>query len=101
MQQNGNSGRDGGGRFSKGNSGGPGNPHAKRVGELRTAFLEAVTVEEMKAIVTMLLEQARAGDIHAAKEVLLRTLGRPTEADFAERLERIEAFLSDREAEVA
>ena len=58
--------------------------------QLRSAFLDAVTVEEMKAVVDKLLEQAKAGDIQAAKDVLLRTLGRPTETDFLERLERLE-----------
>ena len=42
--------RDASGKFAQGNPGGPGNPHAKRVGELRTALLDAVTPEDMRAV---------------------------------------------------
>src|SRR5258708_2822640 len=42
-------GRDGSGRFAKGNKGGPGNPFARRVGRLRSALLEVVTEEKLKA----------------------------------------------------
>ena len=83
-------GRDSSGRFTKGNPGGLGNPHAKRVARLRAALLEAVTEEDIRAIVAKLVEQARAGDLYAAREVLLRTLGRPVEWDLLERLESLE-----------
>jgi hypothetical protein len=36
------------GRFAKGNAGGPGNPHAKRVTALREALLAAVTDADIK-----------------------------------------------------
>ena len=39
---------------------------------------------------------AKAGDVQAAKEILLRTLGRPTEADLLERLERLEELIEQR-----
>ncbi len=84
-------GRDGQGRFTPGNPGGPGNPHAKRIGELRAAVLGAVGPEDMTAIVGKLVELARAGDVRAIREVLDRTLGKPVEADLIERLERLEA----------
>ena len=67
-------GRDGNGRFAPGNRFANGNPHAKRIGQLRSA----------------LIEMATAGDIQAIREVLLRVLGRPQEADLIERLEKIE-----------
>src|SRR5207248_10793741 len=39
----GHEGRDARGRFAPGNPGGPGNPFARRVAELRTALLDMVT----------------------------------------------------------
>ena len=98
----GSNGREPTGRFAAGNNIATGNPHAKRIGLLRSALLEAVTVEDMTQVVEKLLEQAKAGDIQAAREVLLRTLGRPTEADLLERLERLEELFERKaEAEVA
>lgn len=84
-------GRDGRGRFAAGNPGGPGNPYAKRVGELRAALVEAVSAEDMRAIVGKLVEEAKAGDVRAIRELLDRTLGRPVEADLIERIEALEA----------
>ena len=95
-------GRAPNGRFSKGNPGGPGNPYAKRVAALRRALIESVTEEDMRSIVARLVQDARDGDIQAAKEILLRTLGRPTEADLIERLEHLEELFERKEgAEVA
>ena len=83
-------GRDVRGRFTKGNPGGSGNPFARRVAALRSTLIREVTRDDIRAIVRKLIEQARAGDIAAAKEVLLRTLGRPVESDLLERLEALE-----------
>jgi hypothetical protein len=83
-----------GGKFAAGNKGGPGNPHAARVARLRTALLDAVTPADMKAIVAKLVEQAKAGNVPAAKEVLERTLGKPVEADLMERIESLEHLLA-------
>ncbi len=91
---NGANGRDDRGRFSVGNPGGRGNPHAAQVGRLRAALLEAVTPEDIAAIIARLIEQAKGGDVRAIKEVFDRTLGKPQEADFIERLEAIEASLA-------
>ena len=41
-------------------------------------------------IVTKLVQQAKEGDIHAAKEVLLRVLGRPLEPDVLEWIEELQ-----------
>ena len=92
---NGDNGRDSGGRFAKGNAGGPGNPYARRVGLLRDAMLQAVTEADMKAIVRTLIEQAKGGDVRAAKEVIDRCLGRPVEADLIERIEALEGRAGD------
>ena len=95
------SSRDGAGRFGPGNRVGKGNPHAKRVAALRSALLEAVSEDDMRAVIATIVEQAKQGDVMAARVLFERVLGKPTEADFVERLERIEAFLSEREVEVA
>ena len=96
---NGPNGRDATGRFSKGNPGGPGNPYAQRVGKLRSALLRAVSEADMKAIVARLVKLAREGDVRAAKEVLDRCIGRPTEADLIARIEELEHAVSERESE--
>ena len=89
-------GRDPTGRFLPGNPGGPGNPYARRVAALRGAMLEAVTEEDMGAILAKLVELAKAGNVPAAKEVLDRCLGRTLEADLLERLEQLEEALAAR-----
>ena len=89
------------GQFAPGNGFGKGNPHARRVAALRSALLDAVSEDDMRAVIQKVVEQAKQGDVMAARVLFERVLGKPTEADFVERLERVEAFLSEREAEVA
>lgn len=84
-------GRSPTGRFAAGNPGGPGNPHAAQVAKLRSALLKAVTPEDMEQIVGVLVARAKEGDVTSAREVILRTLGRPLESDIMDRLERLEA----------
>jgi hypothetical protein len=73
---NGTNGRDAGGRFAAGNREGKGNPHARAVARLRAAMLDAVTDDDVSAIVKALVAKAKAGDLRAAQEVLDRCLGR-------------------------
>ena len=73
---NGSNGREGNGQFAPGNCGGPGNPHARRVAELRAAMLAAVSVDDLKAVTAKLVAMAKAGDLAAIREVLDRTLGK-------------------------
>jgi len=63
------------GQFSEGNKYGRGNPHARKVAQLRTAMIESVTVEDMRAIVTALVTQAKAGDISSVKLLLPYLVG--------------------------
>ncbi len=86
-------GRDHNGRFTKGNPGGPGNPLGGQVARLRAALINAVSEQDMEAIIYKLVEKARSGDTAAAKVVLERCLGRPTEPDILERLEALEGIL--------
>jgi hypothetical protein len=102
---NGANGRDGGGRFAKGNSGGPGNPHSKRVNELRSVLLGKISDQDIAEIVDTLLGKAKGGDLLAIREVLDRALGKSTQqieasAETEERkepmtAERMARFLAD------
>ena len=91
------SGRGVGGKFSKGNSFGQGNPYAKQVAELRAAILEALTTERIRNVVHKLLELAEAGNMAAIRETFDRAIGKPLEADIIARIEAIEAALAARE----
>lgn len=83
-------GRTPGGRFAPGNAGGPGNPHAATVAKLRAAILAAVTPEDVEAIIRAMVHRAKGGDMGAIRELLDRAIGKPTDADLAERIERLE-----------
>jgi hypothetical protein len=76
-------GRDAGGRFAVGNSGGPGaiaHERTKRARALRQALHDAVTPEDMAAVARALIDKAKAGDVAAARELLDRIIGRPLPA---------------------
>jgi hypothetical protein len=79
-------GREPNGRFAKGNGGGPGNPYARQVAVLRRALLQLVTEEEITAIAKALLEQAKKGNVSAAKLLFSYTLGQPAKAVDPDRL---------------
>ena len=86
-------GRGPDGRFLPGNPGGRGNPHARKVGKLRSAMLAAVSQSDMRAIIKRLVQDAKAGDAAAARLILDRCLG-PAEAhDVEVRLLEMEAKL--------
>jgi hypothetical protein len=80
-------GRDDEGRFARGNRGGPGNPFARQVAELRKAFLERATGERLKALADKLIELALEGNVQAAKLVLSYTLGKPAAAVNPDRMD--------------
>src|SRR5437763_7875991 len=68
--------REHNGRFAAGNRGGPGNPFARRVAELRKAFIEAVTYEDLQSICQRLISLAVEGDVSAARLLLGYVLGK-------------------------
>lgn len=76
---NGDNGRDERGRFTTGNPGGPGNPHAAQVSRLRSALLDAVAPEDMQAIALKLIDLAKNGDVMACRVLFDRVLGRPSQ----------------------
>lgn len=95
------SGRGSDGRFQPGNSFARGNPHAKRIGELRAALLAAITDEDWRAILAKLVDAAKEGEQWAIREIFDRTLGKPTEADLISRLEALEQILTANRKEAA
>jgi len=88
--ENGANGRDNQGRFAVGNRGGPGNPHAQRTSLLRNAMLSAVSADDVEKIIQAVVKAAKEGDIAAAREVLDRTIGKPSQTDIVARLESLE-----------
>jgi hypothetical protein len=68
------------GRFLPGNKCGRGNPHYRQLAANRTAFLEAVGPEQVRALAARLLARALEGDTDAARLVLAYAVGRPQPA---------------------
>jgi hypothetical protein len=93
---NGENGRDNAGRFSTGNAGGPGNPYAKRVGQLRRALLDAVSEDDLQAVIQAMVRKATGGDVAAARILFDRCLGPPIAADILERIEMLEERKTDK-----
>ena len=88
---NGNNGRTPNGQFAKGNKHGTGNPHARRVAQLRSTLLDTVGENGLADIVQGMVTAAKGGDVAAAKLLLSYLLGKPTdsiEPDFVEIHER-------------
>lgn len=74
--ENGDNGRNARGQFVKGNPGGNGNPHAVKTARFRAALLEAVTEDDVQAVVRMLVQKARDGNLQAAQQLFDRILGK-------------------------
>lgn len=93
---NGGIGRLPNGQFGVGNKGGPGNPHAKRVNQIRSFLLRAVSDDDLRRIVSALVERAKAGELAAIREVFDRCIGRTVTfsemRDVEEELERKRKF---------
>jgi hypothetical protein len=71
------SGRAPGGRFGKGNPGGPGNPFAKKTAMLRAYLINYVTEEDLQEVAEKLLDLAKSGIIPAVKILFAYVLGKP------------------------
>jgi len=80
-------GHDERGRFTAGNRGGPGNPHARKVARLRSAMLRAVSKQDIAEVIQTLVRRAKGGDTAAAKLLLERVLGQVPPADVREPLQ--------------
>jgi hypothetical protein len=79
--------RDARGRFTRNNDGGPGNPFGRRVAELRAILLRSATEENVQRLAQMLMEKAFAGDLAAAKLLLLYWVGKPKEVAEPDRMD--------------
>ena len=78
---------DNSGRFQPGNPGGPGNPFARQVAQLRKALLNSVTEQDMQEVAKALLERAKEGNVAAAKLLLSYTIGKPDSAPHPDRMD--------------
>lgn len=81
-----------------GNAFGRGNPFASQTAALRSAMLQTVTTDDMKAIVGKLIELARAGNLVAINLLLDRIFGKAPAAIAVEMAVR-PAIQSGREKE--
>jgi hypothetical protein len=91
------SGHDERGRFAAGNPGGPGNPFARRVAQLRKVMLECVTDQEMEIIVCELVVQAKMGNLAAIKLLFQYILGKPAAVVNPDTVDQQEVELFGRE----
>src|SRR5207244_13650795 len=79
--------RDAKGRFAKGNAGGPGNPFARKVAQLRAALVNFVTEDDLKHIVFKLMMLAEGGNLEAVKLLFQYVIGKPAAAVDPDRLD--------------
>lgn len=64
--ENQNNGRLPNGKFAKGNKGGPGNPYANKLAQLRATFYSVTTPEAIRKITEKLIDTAMNGEGVAA-----------------------------------
>jgi hypothetical protein len=76
----GRNGHGANGRFMKGNTAARGNPFARRMAKLRSALLEAIDEDKIKALADQLYKQAMGGDVAAAQLLIRYCIGKPAEA---------------------
>jgi hypothetical protein len=88
----GNGGRGADGKFRPGNRLGQGNPLAGRAAKIRAILLKKLTPKRAATIAEMIIVKAEAGDLAYIRELLDRTIGKPTNAEVMERIEALEAF---------
>lgn len=79
--------RDARGRFIRGNNGGPGNPFGRQVAHLREVLLRSGTDENVERLANMIMERAFAGDMAAARLLLLYWIGKPKEVAEPDRVD--------------
>jgi hypothetical protein len=75
------------GRFTFGNKGGPGNPHARQTAKLHSAALRVINEQEMEDIFKEMAKLAKEGNVHAARFVAEYTIGKPMAAINPDRID--------------
>lgn len=95
-------GRDAGGRFARGNGGGPGNPFASEVGKRRARLMKEIRAKDISQAVKVMREVMVGGKdsdrLAAARLLLDRAIGPIVEADLIARIENLETRLTGRQA---
>jgi hypothetical protein len=91
------SGQDAKGRFTVGNRHGKGNPLAGRAAKIRAVLLKRLTIKDAQAIADQLITLAKSGDLAAIKELLDRTIGKPSPGDLLERVEALEELAQQKD----
>jgi len=81
-------------RFTKGNTGGPGNPYARRVAALKQAMLEASSADDLQDIVRGLVDRAKQGEKDSICILFDRLFGKPTATQDSDRIELEELTLA-------
>src|SRR5207302_1401078 len=71
----------------EGNSGGPGNPFARKVASLRKALLDSVSEQDLKEIVLVLKLKAQRGDLAAVRLLFQYCIGRPEPVKDPDRMD--------------
>jgi hypothetical protein len=88
-------GRTASGQFAPGNKCSLGNPFARRLGALRSAFLNAVTDADVATVARKLAALAALGDVQAAALFLSYAVGKPAAVVNPDRLALEEFALLD------
>jgi hypothetical protein len=70
-----------------GNKAAAGNPFHRAVAARRKALLDAISPDDVAAVARQLQKQALAGDVAAAKVLLVYVVGKPAEAADPDRLD--------------
>jgi hypothetical protein len=84
------------GRFLPGNPGGPGRPRGSgRASEIRAILLNTLTDEQATRVARLLIRMAGKGSLAAIRELLDRTIGRPSQTETLERVEALEAKMEE------
>jgi len=78
------------GKFTQGNSFGPGNPHARHCARMLDLFRNAISDQEMGRLFRKLFEKAEAGDVSAAKLIISYKIGKPLPAPHPDAIDRDE-----------
>ena len=89
-------GRDGAGKFTPGNPGGPGNPYARQSARLKKAVLEVMNEAEVRLIAQKLLTQALQGDVPSIKLAFAYAIGKPGDAVNPDEIDALEWEMRNR-----
>ena len=72
-------GKDAKGKFLPGHKFSKGNPHARKVNQLRAALMKTVTKQDMVEVITALIASAKTGYVPAIRELLDRCFGKASQ----------------------